>query len=66
MGAVDRPVHRRARQMPPWHIDKTVGIQKFINDRLLSDDQIDTILKWANAGAPAILLDSHACAEAVV
>src|SRR5215469_17097821 len=21
------------RQMPPWHIDKTVGIQKFKNDR---------------------------------
>ena len=31
------------RQMPPWHIDKTVGIQKFKNDRSLSDDQIDTI-----------------------
>ena len=41
-----------ARQMPPWHIDKTVGIQKFKNDRSLSDDQIDTILKWANNGAP--------------
>ncbi len=26
-----------ARQMPPWHIDKTVGIQKFKNDRSLSD-----------------------------
>ena len=28
-----------ARQMPPWHIDKTVGIQKFANDRSLNDDQ---------------------------
>src|SRR5262245_11536306 len=27
-----------ARQMPPWHIDKTVGIQKFKNDRSLSAD----------------------------
>ena len=26
------------RQMPPWHIDKTVGIQKFKNDRSLDDD----------------------------
>src|SRR5258706_13241430 len=26
-----------ARQMPPWHIDKTVGIQKFANDRSLTD-----------------------------
>jgi hypothetical protein len=40
------------RQMPPWHIDKTVGIQKFKNDRSLSDDQIDAILRWADAGAP--------------
>src|SRR5438132_1919224 len=40
------------RQMPPWHIDKTVGIQKFKNDRSLSDEQIQTILAWAAAGAP--------------
>ena len=31
--------------MPPWHIDKTVGIQKFKNDRSLSDEQVDTILR---------------------
>src|SRR4051812_11608636 len=41
-----------ARQMPPWHIDKTIGIQKFKNDRSLSDDQIDTIMAWVAAGAP--------------
>jgi mono/diheme cytochrome c family protein len=41
-----------ARQMPPWHIDKTVGIQKFKNDRSLSDEQIDTILAWVAAGSP--------------
>ncbi|HZR25862.1 MAG TPA: cytochrome c [Vicinamibacterales bacterium] len=40
------------RQMPPWHIDKTVGIQKFKNDRSLNDEQIDTILAWVAAGAP--------------
>jgi hypothetical protein len=40
------------RQMPPWHIDKTVGIQKFKNDRSLSDDQIATIVKWVDTGAP--------------
>src|SRR5438067_1610472 len=40
------------RQMPPWHIDKTVGIQKFKNDRSLSDPQIDTVVKWVDAGAP--------------
>jgi hypothetical protein len=41
-----------AHQMPPWHIDKTVGIQKFKNDRSLNDDQVDTIVRWVNAGAP--------------
>ena len=41
-----------ARQMPPWHIDKTVGIQDFQNDRSLSDEQIDTIVRWVDAGAP--------------
>ena len=41
-----------ARQMPPWHIDKTVGIQHFKNDASLNDDQIDTIVRWVDAGAP--------------
>jgi hypothetical protein len=41
-----------ARQMPPWHIDKTVGIQEFKNDRSLTDQQIDTIVRWVDAGAP--------------
>jgi len=40
------------RQMPPWHIDKTVGVQHFKNDMSLSDDQIDTIVRWVDAGAP--------------
>jgi hypothetical protein len=42
----------KARQMPPWHIDKTIGIQHFKNDRSLSDEQIDTVLRWVAAGAP--------------
>jgi hypothetical protein len=41
-----------ARQMPPWHIDPTVGVQKFKNDMSLSDDQIQTIARWVDAGAP--------------
>src|SRR6516165_6860165 len=41
-----------SRQMPPWHIDKTVGIQRFKNDRSLADDQIDVIERWIAAGAP--------------
>src|SRR5260221_5389715 len=41
-----------SHQMPPWHIDKTVGIQRFKNDRSLNDDQIDVIERWIAAGAP--------------
>jgi hypothetical protein len=42
----------QARVMPPWHIDKTIGIREFKNDRSLSDAQIDTFVKWVDAGAP--------------
>ena len=41
-----------ARQMPPWHIDKTVGIQEFKNDRSLTDPEIEIITRWVEAGAP--------------
>src|SRR5882724_4510968 len=41
-----------SRQMPPWHIDRTVGIQHFENDRSLTDDELDTIVRWVDAGAP--------------
>jgi hypothetical protein len=40
------------RQMPPWHIDKSVGVQSFKNDMSLSDQQIDTIVRWVDGGAP--------------
>ena len=41
-----------SNQMPPWHIDKTVGIQKFKNDRSLNDAQVATIMAWVAAGSP--------------
>lgn len=41
-----------AREMPPWFLDKTIGIQQFINDVSLSDAEIDTIVRWVDAGAP--------------
>ena len=40
------------RNMPPWYIDRTVGIQKFKNDASLSDQEIATISQWVDAGAP--------------
>ncbi len=42
-----------ARQMPPWHIDRTVGVRKFKNDMSLSDEQIGAIVRWVDSGAPA-------------
>ena len=41
-----------AREMPPWHIDKNVGIQRIKGDRSLTDPEIDTIVRWVDAGAP--------------
>ena len=40
------------RDMPPWYIDKTVGIQNFKNDISLSENEIATLAKWADEGAP--------------
>lgn len=42
-----------ARQMPPWHIDPTVGVQKFKNDMSLTSNQIKLIAEWVDDGAPA-------------
>ncbi|MEP7117227.1 MAG: cytochrome c [Acidobacteriota bacterium] len=39
-------------QMPPFQIDRTVGITKFKNDDSLSDADLNTIVKWVDAGAP--------------
>ena len=41
-----------AREMPPWFIDKTLGIQEYRNDVSLSDAEIETIVKWVDSGAP--------------
>src|SRR5881409_2668126 len=39
------------RQMPPWHIDRSVGVQKFKNDMSLTDEEVETIVKWVDQGA---------------
>jgi hypothetical protein len=41
-----------SREMPPWHLDKTVGIRQYKNDMSLSDEEMATVLKWVDAGAP--------------
>tara|TARA_Y100000588_G_scaffold247366_1_gene261779 strand:+ start:3622 stop:4953 length:1332 start_codon:yes stop_codon:yes gene_type:complete len=49
-----RAIKRRiiAREMPPWHIDKTIGIQEFKDDPSLSDTEIDLVSRWVENGAP--------------
>src|SRR5262245_18875157 len=38
------------RTMPPWFADPNYG--HFLNERRLKQAEIDTIAKWADAGAP--------------
>jgi mono/diheme cytochrome c family protein len=38
--------------MPPWYIEKNVGIQHFKDDFSLTEKDIATIAAWADAGAP--------------
>ena len=40
------------REMPPWFIEKNIGIQHFKDDLSLTDEEIATIGAWADAGAP--------------
>jgi len=39
-----------ARQMPPWNADPAIG--HFKNDPRLTDEEVDTIARWADGGAP--------------
>lgn len=38
--------------MPPWFIDRAIGIQSFQDDMSLSDEEIDTIARWVDSGSP--------------
>ena len=39
-------------RMPPWFIEKNVGIQQFKDDPSLTDEEIALIARWADTGAP--------------
>ncbi len=38
--------------MPPWYIEKNIGIQHYKNDPSLSDMELAKIAKWVDTGAP--------------
>src|SRR5205809_7563178 len=57
-----RPFARSIRQrtslgphrgvMPPWYVEKNIGIQKYKNDPSLSDAEVAMIGRWVDSGAP--------------
>ena len=38
--------------MPPWFVERDIGIQHYKNDPSLSDEEIGKIAVWADSGAP--------------
>ena len=38
--------------MPPWFIEKDIGIQHYKNDPSLSEEEIEKVAIWADSGAP--------------
>ncbi len=45
-------IRDKAGAMPPWYIEKNIGIQHYKNDPSLSDEEVAKIAKWADTGAP--------------
>ena len=52
--AIKRRTAVRSRQgtMPPWYIEKNIGIQGYKNDISLNDAEIAKIASWVDNGAP--------------
>jgi mono/diheme cytochrome c family protein len=42
----------RAGAMPPWYMEKNIGIQEYKDDPSLSDAEIAAISTWARSGTP--------------
>ncbi|MYC60701.1 MAG: cytochrome c [Gammaproteobacteria bacterium] len=45
-------IRNRAGAMPPWYMEKNIGIQDYKNDPSLNDEDIEAISVWARSGAP--------------
>ena len=45
-------IRDRRGAMPPWYIEKNIGIQHYKNDPSLSDLELAKVAKWADSGAP--------------
>lgn len=42
----------RAGVMPPWFVEKNIGIQRYKGDPSLSTEEIAMVARWADSGAP--------------
>jgi hypothetical protein len=42
----------RAGVMPPWFVEKHIGIQRYKGDPSLSAEEIALVARWADSGAP--------------
>jgi hypothetical protein len=45
-------IRDRMGAMPPWYVEKDIGITEFTNDYSLSDEELATIQAWVDNGAP--------------
>ena len=45
-------IRDRMGAMPPWYVEKDIGITEFENDYSLSDEELALIQAWADNGAP--------------
>ncbi len=45
-------IRDRQGTMPPWYVEKDIGIQNYKDDTSLSDEEVTAIAAWARNGAP--------------
>ena len=45
-------IRDRAGAMPPWYVEKNIGIQHYKQDTSLGDEQVAMIAAWADNGTP--------------
>ena len=45
-------IRDRAGAMPPWYVEKDIGIQHYKYDPSLSDEELAAIAAWVDAGSP--------------
>ncbi len=45
-------IRDRMGTMPPWYVEKNIGIQHYKQDTSLNDEQVAMIAAWADNGTP--------------